>query len=339
MTSSRSFLVFLVVAASIIAYAVENPIGGRVEKPVQSAPISTSGTESNLNEPIKSLEVESPPSAPSKSPYESPVLAALVGAIVALVGGLIGHLVTLRLASSRNEHEERLRSLEIAAGFREKVYLEAADAVAWALNNFMKLLSGDPQKYFEAMQEPRLGIAINKVNLIASDKTLDALTAFGSNYAVSTLELSAASYRVFLIAQRIQSLGKEIEETVENQRMLNAGWDNTPIPERSPARLDEYSRRFEHERSRLAKLFEDQKRELRRSDQGRHELVKMGMGHVKTLSGYLAEASLAIRTELNFPCDPAAYKGRILSTFQVTEAALEKFSDDLKRANAEEILR
>lgn len=195
----------------------------------------------------------------AKVPNE--IWAVLTGSMLTIVGVLISNWNSRRMQETRLEHDSTQREMEREHMLRERVYLQAAEAVSISMGAISRLadLKFDPA---EAQNSKTVQGVDNKIYLVSKEETAKAVAEFVSEIESSHLSLLKSRFPLQARLQELEGLSdlvksnqKQIEgvlELMHAENLINADerdWEKWKV-------LEE---RYEFGQARYAELSAEQR--------------------------------------------------------------------------------
>jgi len=273
------------------------------------------------------------------------VWVTLATSVLTLSGVLLSLRHDSKLQANQLAHDARERNRERQMSWRREVYLHAAESVSRLSGVVGRIADLNiPDQELSRVYQDDIA-KINRIQVIANDKTVAAVNAFTSEFAAVYVRLFVD--RSLLLAQKgeIESLGATLQRSTEAKEryealllQLNATQNPDQAIRLAAATEIEVNRRKAEYCSRRRQELMDG---LPRAQQA---LVKACIEATYQLSPLIAPALFAARDELELPLDSASYhrrnkeieerlKGRVDASMQRIDRIIEgDATDDTRKA-------
>lgn len=146
----------------------------------------------------------------------------VVGSFFTIIGVVLTNLSNSKRLRIQLEHDRDLKKHERELTLRKEIYLAAAEAISAGLGVVGRLF--DLNTPYDKIMEPFADKAssIAKVNVIANDDTIKAITIFMEELTGGLLRLSRKRIQLGAMKERMSSIQKQIDQSsIERDRMIS----------------------------------------------------------------------------------------------------------------------
>lgn len=261
------------------------------------------------------------------------VWAALLGAFVTLLGVVVSNCESRRRHLAQLRHDAEQRDRERQMTWRREVYLEATEAISRGLSYLARLvdLNTSHTELSAAYQDDVAKIA--KIQVVGTDKTVQAVAAFSNEFTSIYMELSFARMDLDSRQQRIQVLDRfsekasaELDRYIELMKQLNLqGSTDRRLWEVLNQNVEFVRKQQEgYSQQRTALAVEQGKEHL--------AVIRSFLNQNHRLVALIPAAVFAVRDELELPLDREEYMRSFNESLERNKATLESFLDKIQQS-------
>jgi len=264
------------------------------------------------------------------------VPATFWGVVVGSFFTITGVLLTNRSNTNRLriqlDHDREIKKEERELTLRKEIYLAADEAISSGIQMIGSIanLNVSYDKLMESFSEKAPAIA--KVNVIANEDTIKALTAFMEELTSGLLRLSH---------QRIK-LGAAQQKTINIQKLIDQASNER---DRMVALMKEYNltgssdkhqwaiiqNNFEFKQKRIDELLEEKSRFDFELFSAQMQVAQESHAEIVVLANLLTPVIKSVRTELELPFNEASYAQVIESSQKKQTAYINQFITELTK--------
>lgn len=239
-----------------------------------------------------------------------PLWTAFGAAAFSLLMVVVTNLFNDRRLRKQFKYERELRNDDNAAALRKEIYLAAAEAIQAGITSIAKLGNLDVP-YNEVVKDyVKKAPAIAKVQIIANESVLRAVTDVMDE--LGALHLKGAAERISLETMQKHSTqqGEHISTLAEQRdQLLTLMQQYDPAESGGMERFEELSKRFEETQDRIQEMLAAKSKTDRDLYSGVATLVEKCIAELSRLTKLAIPAVVAIRAELSLPIDEGALFG------------------------------
>lgn len=252
------------------------------------------------------------------------VWAAIIASLLTLSGVLLTNWDNRKRLTAQLTHDSIQRDREREMAIRRDVYLAAAEAVAEAQERLGRIASMELQELGEKFSGTSLSPSINKIQLIASEKTVKAVSAFTQKYSESIMELFPSKLYLNRLQSELANIINEINGLLASREEMLQQLKTIPKTEENRTFIESVYYKFEESQKTIEALF--QARDVKQALVGKvyYELLNESMAHSLAIGESLVDATIAIREELDIPIDEDFYR----DLMSKRQSALKKNFDE-----------
>ncbi len=261
------------------------------------------------------------------------VWGACVGSCLTLLGVLLSNRESRKRHLAQLKHDTDQRDRERQLSWRRDVYLEAAQSISRGFSFLGRLLdlNTSDQELSTAYQEDLSRIA--KIQVVATEKTVQAVTAFSNEFTSVYLKLSLdriplvkRKNAIELLDMYSEKSSHEIDRYVELMKRLNLEGN---ADERLWKVINDY---VEFERTRREQS--SQQRQALATQQGKEHLalIKSFIDQNLRLAMLIPPALFAVRSELELPLNREEYMKSFKESLERNKANMDSFLERIQRS-------
>jgi len=254
------------------------------------------------------------------------IWGVFIGSGISLVTLFLQNRESRKHLFAQLKHDSEQRDRDRKMSWRRDVYMDAAQSISRGQSFLGRLvdLNTSDQELSTSYQDDLSRIA--KVQVVATEKTIEAVTAYTSEFTSVYLQLTLD--RIPLIQRRnaislldhyVEKASREIARYVELMKQLNL---QGSTDQRTWNVLNEYiaferkqEEQYTRKRQELATL----------QDQERLALIKSCCSQGLRLATLMPPALFAVRAELDLPLDREQYMKCVNEGLERNKAALDSF--------------
>lgn len=254
------------------------------------------------------------------------IWAAIIASFLTFFGVLLTNLSFRKRQADELKHDAHQRERERQLSLKLDVYLEAAEAITRS-QNLLTRLSDINIALEELSSDYQEGsAAINKIQLVGTNKTVQALSLFQTEFASVYLELIAERYNLTSIKTQIDINQKYIDKTLDEQeRWIEIMQQFNLEGQHDQRAMDVLNQNYEHS----AQSFERYSNENAKlwKDLGRKHIafIELLFDRNTRLISNIPPAIFAVREELELPIDRDEYMKHFEESVKRNEDILKAF--------------
>jgi hypothetical protein len=206
------------------------------------------------------------------------------------------------------EHDRNLKTRERELALRKEIYLAAAEAISAGMSVVGRLgdLNVSHDKLMQSFVDKSSSIA--KVNVVAGDTTIKALSLFMAELTGILLRLSSKRIKLGVLQQRLTLVQEHISlASKERDRMVSLMKELNLAGVRDERQWAIIQDNFEFESKRTEELMKEQAQLQAELYPAQLLLVQECVGEVAVLNRLLTPVLSSARKELELPFDENAY--------------------------------
>ena len=139
------------------------------------------------------------------------IWAAIIASVLTLTGVIATNINNNSRLMKQLEHEGAQRDKEREIDLRREVYLGASEAIAEAHEKIIQIPNLKPQDIQDHFSNLKLSAALNKVHIVASERTVSAISSFGEQFAKSLFNLMTQKLTMQMLEDETNELQKNID--------------------------------------------------------------------------------------------------------------------------------
>ena len=262
----------------------------------------------------------------------SEVWAAITASLITLGGISLSNRHARKQQKEALTHDERQRDKEREMSLRREVYLDAAEAISNGLSDLGRMINLEISDQDINSESSKNSAAIAKVNMVATNPTVQAVSNYYSEFNSTYLELF---FERLLVMERknsiddlsnlIQKNQSEIDRWIEMMKTYNLEGKHDERKWKGISQNLEFHQKNEEE-------LIDKRDNLRTIQQ--KELFSF-TGHfidkMRFISSLIPPAIFAVRKELSLPIDEEAYLKNHMESLARIQHAAENFLSKIKQ--------
>lgn len=228
------------------------------------------------------------------------------------------------------KHDREMRNRERALSLRKDVYLSAAEAVSAGIAviaRFADLEIPDNklmESYIDKSSE------IDKVHVIANERTAEALTNLISGLNAAYLRVAVKRYPLIAQKNQISLLQQQINSFSQNRdHMLELMTQFNLDGATDQHRWEIINKNFEFEQDRISKTSKLQNTSLVDLSVKQLQFMKECIDETNKLSRLVVPVILSARAELEMPIDEQIYAEVIERSIMQQEANIKTFMENI----------
>ena len=246
-------------------------------------------------------------------------------AFVALISAIFGHLLSQFQFEQRIAHEVKLKKIEALKQIQREIYLSAAEEISRATTAIMRSTSGNIMSVTKGYEKLRLGEAVNKMSLIATEPTLSALYAFTKKFAEGTFELMLELARM----QKAQMDGENLQQiSLEKRSVIDQLLAELQIAE--SGQRDELQSHLQALKKHLEELADNQRQCNLDVAKSRANLPILALKALENMTDALCKLNVEVRKEMEFLINHEEYFSLVSNSMKDAKTA---WSDYLNKLN------
>lgn len=260
------------------------------------------------------------------------IWAAIIASLITLGGVLLSNLDNRKRLKEQLIHDSNQRDREREMAIRREVYFAAAEAVAVSQERLGRIASMEMRELGEKFSSSSLSPAINKIQLIGSEKTVAAVSAFNQKYSESIMVLFPEKIYLQRLQNELSAVINQINGLIASRDEVLNQLKTTQQTEENRKYIENIHIRFQESQSNIEHLFKN--RDDKQSLVGRvyFDLLNKCMAHSLSISEQLVDAVIAIREELDLPIDEGFYR-RLMDEHQnAARNNYKKYLEDVKES-------
>ncbi|MBI4825332.1 MAG: hypothetical protein HY807_02780 [Nitrospirae bacterium] len=258
------------------------------------------------------------------------VWAAIIASFLTLGGVLLTNRGSNKRLTNQLLHDAQQRDRERSMELKREVYLKATEAITVNHMILMKLTNLNVQELEIAQQFSNAAATIAKVNIIASTKTVNAVSDLSSELGENYLQLLAQ--RIPLVQRKanievlnilINKFSSERDQMIELMKKSNIQGN---YDERLWKVIND---NFEFAGEQIKKYSNERDQLLALNNQELVNFTKDCFQASKKVGNFFIPAIQAIREEMDIPFDEDGYKDTIERSWSKAERSMSKFIEEL----------
>lgn len=264
------------------------------------------------------------------------VWAAIIASLIAIVGTLGGVLLTLwdnrKRLTAQLTHDAKQRDREREMEIRREVYLAAAEAVAEAQERLGQVASMDIQEVGKKFSGTSLSPATNKVQLIGSEATVKAVSAFTRKYGEALMALMPKKIHLTRIQAEVNELNSKINATQASRREMIQQFQSIPKTPENAILIQNIHNSFQESEKTLEAQMQARDANQALANKLFFELLDESLACTIETGEFLVEANLAVRRELDLPIGEEFYRKMTSDNRKAVKEAFEKYLKDVQES-------
>lgn len=235
-------------------------------------------------------------------------MGSLSGVHTKLIGVFLANRNSRIQQQKALKHDAEQRDREREMALRRDIYLPVAEAVSKNQNILVRIADLDiPEEDFSA-EFYRNSAAMAKIQVVGSNGTVQAVSAFSHAISAAFLELILSRIPLVMRQKRIESLAdfinkshKEIDHYIELMKQLHLEGD---VDRRKWKVIDGHVKLVQQHQ---AKAITDLQQLETQQNEERFKLIKICMDKFSDTSRFIPPAVFAVREELELDLDKESY--------------------------------
>lgn len=262
----------------------------------------------------------------------SEVWAAITASLITLGGVFLSNRHARKQQISALEHDERERDKEREISLRREVFLEAAEAISNGLNALGRIINLDISDQDINPDAVKNGAAISKVYLVGTNQTVQAVSAYYSEYNSAYLELMLERLPLMERHNSVNNLSKLYEKTLSEGQQLIELMKNYNLEGKKDERkwqvISENYKFIEAKQNELSKQI-DELNVIQQKE--RFLFTRLVIEKLSFISTLIPPAVFAVRHDLKLPLDEEAFLKIQSESLVKTKKAAEKFLSKIQQ--------
>ena len=254
------------------------------------------------------------------------VWAAIIASLLTVLGVFLTNRGSSHRLLKELLHDSEQRDRERNMDLRREIYLKAAEALT--VNHMVLMKLSDLSTSYSELsnQFSKTTASISKVNIIGSNKTVEAVTTLSSIIGKKFLELSAQRYPLMLRLEKIKvQNGLHDQSAKERGRMVEIMKEHNMQGSTDKNLWETINQNFEFEKNRCEEYLDKISKLQEQNGQEQMQLTLACLQALKETGEYFTPALCAVREEMDIPFDIEAYKEIIEKSWQESEQSINDF--------------
>ncbi|MDK9717002.1 MAG: hypothetical protein OEL57_03735 [Trichlorobacter sp.] len=256
----------------------------------------------------------------------------VVGSFFTITGVVITNRSNTKRLKIQLDHDREMKKLERELNLRKEIYLAAAEAISAGLVLVGRIgnFNIEYNKLMESFEEK--SPSITKVNVIASDDTIKAFTAFMEELTGGILRLSHQRIKHGVLQQRISFIQTQLDKALEERdRMISLMKEFNLAGSTDKQRWAAIEQNNDFERKRIYELSEEKIELELQLFPAQMGLARECQSEIAILTELLPPLLKCVRNELQLPFDEISFKQVIEGSQRKQKELINQFIDDVTK--------
>jgi hypothetical protein len=259
------------------------------------------------------------------------VWAAILASLLTLGGVIATNRGNRELLANQLLHDSEQRDRERSMDLRREVFLKAVEAIATNNLSIMSLGDLNISDAEISKQYSSSSAALSKLNLIASNETIKAISKLSTIMSKNFLRLSGKRFPLMQRQQDINIQSKFYDKSSPSRdQMLGLIKEYNLQGKNDESLWKTITKGYEFANKQCLDYIEELKKLTQQNTQEQIQLTLDCLQAAKEVSEYLPPAIREVRNEMDIPFDENAYKELTEEAWEVTENAANEYIEKVK---------
>lgn len=258
------------------------------------------------------------------------IWSAIIASLLTLIGVLLTNKGNNLRFTKQLEHEGSQRDKEREINLRREVYLSASEAIAEAQGSITKFPNSTIQELQDRFNNSTLSANLNKIHIVASERTVSAIGSFGERFSEAIASLMVKKIVLQTLEDEVKTINENINSMLATREQILEQIQEIPKTQENSAYIDTLFKQFNETDLPLNTLFEERDTKTPKLLEQNFAYQQECLDESFSVGQTLIEANLAIRQELKLPIDEGFYTNLMTEQYNSAKQSFEKYIEKIK---------